>query len=266
MINKHTYECECDKNHKHDNTFNFPNCFLKIDSCLKLNCNNGFCVRNKNSSSWLVCSFFFLFKYRLFYLSVCHPGWTGSNCLEEKASWESWKKSSECLKTCVLEPTRLETRSCSSPNILDCVKNANEKTNYKIEKCDKRSCELIGLWTSWSSWSACENKCGNENSTIERYCYYNKTILFEQSGSFEKLPCAGDHVMFRSCNHYSCASFISFQVLTSFTLISLVFVPFFKFFFKPLYEQLKKVKANYDEKMKKIEERKGHKVKILVTY
>ena len=142
-----------------------------------------------------------------------------------------------------MKPFRLQTRSCPGNNILDCVVDSKALNDSNIVECESKLCKLNGSWTGWSSWSACEKKCGNESSRIDRYCYYNKGILFELTGAFYKIPCGGKHTLYRSCNHYSCSSFFIFQILISILSMSLIFIPFFIKYFRPLYKKLKILRA-----------------------
>ena len=200
-----------------------------------------------------------LFKRSLFY-SVCFHGWTGQNCTNEISSWNEWYIEKKCPNKCVVQPTMLLKRTCKSPNIVDCAKTIKKIVDLNITRCDKIFCRLNGTWTSWSTWSACRKTCGVEKSTRDRYCYFDRKILFEVPGLYNKEKCEGNHTLYRDCGHVSCIIFVLFHFLGSTSAVLLVFSIFFFKSLKPLYEEIKRLKA-----LLKVPE-KDREINILISY
>ena len=158
----------------------------------------------------------------------------------------------------------LSKRTCRSPNILDCIKAKKTIVDLNITQCDKKVFyRLNGTWTSWSTWSACRKTCGAEKSTSDRYCYFNKKLLFEVPGLYNKENCEGNYTLYRDCEHFSCLFFGIYNTLCSCITAILVFLLFYFKYFKPFYGEIKKYKELLKEPK---EEKNEHRVDIFVYF
>ena len=145
-----------------------------------------------------------------------------------------------------------QTRTCSSSNYIDCVENEKDLIDFHIKTCEVKFIEIEGSWTDWTSWSRCKQGCGQEYMIAKRYCYFNKTLLFERSGNLKKKHCQGNHIMKKNCIQLPCFLLYSFEICVAVALIALMFYQFFYKYFSPFYIKLQKIMLEFESIIKEV--------------
>ncbi|KAH3881664.1 hypothetical protein DPMN_005591 [Dreissena polymorpha] len=106
-------------------------------------------------------------------------------------SWSEWQSVIACSTTC--GPGFEERlRNCSSGKDDDCPGSYFETT-----VCNKRSCDVDGIWTQWSEWVTCSVTCGGGLSSRARACFY-------QDPARKGKPCSGVSAETHVCNTNVC--------------------------------------------------------------
>jgi len=111
------------------------------------------------------------------------------------ATYRQWGAWSTCSRTCGGGGQRQRFAACSSTAPDSCV------DKQQLESCGMSACvrerssadkRTAGLWSSWSVWSDCSQRCGGGDERRRRVC---------SAGG----GCTGKALESRVCNPHSCA-------------------------------------------------------------
>ncbi|KAL4226916.1 hypothetical protein ACF0H5_014894 [Mactra antiquata] len=95
----------------------------------------------------------------------------GNNTCPVDGSWAQWGAWSSCTATCG-GGTQGRIRDCEFPPHVPqgdfCVGAGTEQRT-----CSNNTCPVDGIFTDWSTWSACSVTCGNGDKTRTRTCEFN---------------------------------------------------------------------------------------------
>ncbi|KAH3881656.1 hypothetical protein DPMN_005582, partial [Dreissena polymorpha] len=110
---------------------------------------------------------------------------------QKPPSWSEWQSVIPCSTTC--GPGFEERkRNCSSGNNNECP-----GYYFEVNVCNKRSCDVDGIWTQWSDWKTCTVTCGGGVSSRIRACFYPDPA---RKGK----PCEGGPAETNDCNTNVC--------------------------------------------------------------
>uniref|UniRef100_A0A7M5XDD6 Uncharacterized protein n=2 Tax=Clytia hemisphaerica TaxID=252671 RepID=A0A7M5XDD6_9CNID len=138
--------------------------------------------------------------------TVFHHCEKGQNCIGTTDSvyiyakvvdgkWSTWSAVGACNRKCGPGRRRF-TRKCNNPKPAFGGKSC-EGPKIKFESCNNGACPVNGKWSTWSSFGACNRRCGPGRRRATRNCNNPKPAFGGKS-------CIGPKIKFESCNNGAC--------------------------------------------------------------